>query len=71
MTEHFNTAEGWPQTREEVEALDRAELLDFMGMCSVEPADFDGCLACYAYEQLTAREAAAKHDRWKNLGYTS
>jgi len=57
---HFNTGPGWPQTRAEVEALaavpDDDLLGDFMGQCSVEPADFENCLACYAYQLAQIRE---------------
>lgn len=31
-----------------------------MARCHVEPADFDGCLACYAYWVAQEREAAEK-----------
>lgn len=57
---HFNTRLGWPQTRTEVDALSSVALGDFMGMCDVEPADYDGCLACYAYEVMQEREDRAK-----------
>lgn len=60
MSAHFNTSPDWPQTREEVERLDLAGLFDFMAMCDVEPADYDGCLACYAYELAQEREAAER-----------
>jgi hypothetical protein len=50
MSAHFNTGPGYPQTRKAVRELSRAGLQEFMGECDVEPADFDNCLACYAYE---------------------
>jgi hypothetical protein len=60
MSEHFNTAPDLPQTKAAVDAMTDEELDVFMGLCSVEPADYDGCLACYAYEVAQDREAAAK-----------
>lgn len=57
---HFDTAPGWPATRAEVEATVTPRLNDFMAKCSLEPADFERCLACYAYEVVQKREEAAK-----------
>jgi type II secretory ATPase GspE/PulE/Tfp pilus assembly ATPase PilB-like protein len=42
-------------------AIDKAngfELDDLMAMCQEEPADFEGCLPCYAYKVAQNREAA-------------
>ena len=51
MSKHFDTdpEQGYPTTRAEVRSLDRNELQVFMSECSVEPADFANCLACYAF----------------------
>lgn len=56
---HFNTGPGLPQTRAEVDTLTDEGLEDFMAFCGVEPADFDSCLACYAYGVAQDREAKA------------
>jgi hypothetical protein len=58
MTEkHLNTTTEWPQTRAEVELASADVLTDFMSCCHVEPADFDNCLACYAYLVVQNRES--------------
>jgi hypothetical protein len=57
--EHFNTSDGWPQTRDEVREMSLAGLHEFMGLCDVEPADFDACLACYAYQVAQEREVGS------------
>jgi len=46
---HYNTDSEHPQSKAEVEALSNTELDDFMGFCDAEPADFENCLACFAY----------------------
>lgn len=57
MEEHYNTGPGYPQTKAEVDALPTPALHDFMARCGVEPADFDDCLACYAYWVVQNRES--------------
>ena len=49
MSNHFHTEGAYPRTRAEVRALTHNELNVFMSECDAEPADFDNCLACYAY----------------------
>lgn len=56
MSEHYNTDEGYPQSKEEVNALSDDDLFEFYAECDVEPADFDHCLACYAYKVACDRE---------------
>lgn len=57
--DHFNTGEGWPQSRAEVEALSAEDIFEFMGCCAEEPADPDDCLACYAYMYSTQEKVEA------------
>jgi hypothetical protein len=55
MSKHFNTAPGYPQTRRAVNDVSDEVLRDFMAQCDVEPANFERCLACYAYQVMTER----------------
>jgi hypothetical protein len=69
MSKHFNTAPGYPQSRVEVRQASDEVLRDLMAQCAVEPASFDHCLACYAYENMQGREnklASPYRDRRMN-----
>jgi NTP pyrophosphatase (non-canonical NTP hydrolase) len=66
--QHYNTGPGYPQSKAEVEALYDEALQAFMGECSVEPADPNTCLACYAYLHWNDRQVAACNESevdWK------
>lgn len=45
------------QAKAELRTWSKHRLHELMGECPVEPADFDGCLACAAYEEVQNREA--------------
>lgn len=49
VEEHYDKHTGDPQTRDEVLSLDRDALFKFMSKCPAEPADYDDCLACFAF----------------------
>jgi len=56
---HFGTAEGFPQSKEEVDKADDKVIDIFMGRCSMEDGD-EECLACYAYQVTCEREENAR-----------
>lgn len=68
MSYHFNTEGAYPKTRAEVRALSDEDRFEFMSECPAEPADFEDCLACYAYgvEQGLTDEEMSLVRQWRN-----